>query len=372
MRFGSSTRVRGLVLLPIAGLALLGSPVTQSALPTALPPNPLDSLVKSLRGKSPAGREATLLALAKQEGQVNVYTSLTSLVTKPLQAAWSKTYPDVKLALYRGSSEDITARVLAERSAQVSGADIIETNGTNMLIFRHFKDVLVPYTASPYRAKIPQTFRFDDFTADRLEKFVVAWNTNLVSDPPRSFQALAAPSWKGKLAIEPGDVDWFAALYRYFTKTKGMSTKKVDAMFEAIAANSQIISGHTTEATLLAAGQISVIVSGHASSIEQLQAKNAPISFTPFVTPVVERPQGIGISFRLAHKAAAMLYYDWLLSPAGQTVLFQNGVQPARTGFKDPSFAANPKTIEVDVRPIVSHYESWAKKFDSIIRLGKG
>lgn len=372
MRFGVSTRGRVLTAISVAAVALVGPPAPGSAPPSGLPPSPLDGLVKNLRGKSLAGRETALLALARQEGQVNVYTSLTSLVAKPLQAAWAKKYPDVKLNLYRASSEDVTARVLAERSARVSGADIIETNGTNMLIFRHFKDVLVPYTESPYRTKIPEVFRFRDFTADRVEKFVVAWNTNLVRDPPRSFQALAAAKWKGQLAIEPGDVDWFAALYDHFTKTKKMSIKRADAMFKAIAANSQIISGHTTQATLLAAGQIAVIVSGHASSIEQLQAKGAPISFTPFVSPVVERPQGLGISFRLSHKAAALLFYDWLLSPAGQTVLLENGVQPARAGYRDPAFATNPKTIRVNERPVVAHYEAWAKKYESILGVGKG
>jgi iron(III) transport system substrate-binding protein len=315
-----------------------------------------------------------LVTLAKQEGQVNVYTSLSSLITKPLQDAWAKEYPDVKLSLYRGSSEDVTARVLAERKAGTRGADVIETNGTNMLIFQHMRDVLVPYGGSPYRSKIPTQYRFDTFTADRLEKFVVAWNTNAVSTPPRSFQELTQSKWRGKLAIEPTDVDWFAALYTYFTQARKprMTTKAADTMFKAIARNSQIINGHTTQANLLAAGQVSVIVSGHAQSIEQLQAKHAPISFKPFVTPIVERPQGLGISYRLPHPAAALLFYDFLLSPTGQKVLLDNGVEPARTDFNDSAFAGNPKTIKVNERPIVSNYVRWSRKFDSITGVAKG
>jgi iron(III) transport system substrate-binding protein len=355
-------------------VALAGAAAGSSAPTKAPPPSPIKALANSLKGKSLSAREARLHTLAAQEGQVNVYTSLSSLITKAVQQAWAEKYPDVKLSLYRASSEDVTARVLAERRAGTHGADVIETNGTNMLIFQHMKNVLVPYKQSPLRAKIPKAYQFDTFTADRLEKFVVAWNTNAVSSPPRSYADLANPKWKGKLALEPTDVDWFAALYEYFTKVRKphMSTKAADRMFKAIAANSQLIEGHTTEANLLAAGQVQVIVSGHAQSIEQLQAKKAPISFKPFVTPVVERPQGLGISYRLPHKAAALLFYDWLLGPQGQKILLDNGVEPARTDFNDSAFASKPFTIKVDERPIVANYVKWSKKFDKITGVAKG
>ena len=336
-------RRRALLIAVVAFVvALTGATAGSSAPTTAPPPSPIKSLVKSLKGKSLSAREARLHSLAAQEGQVNVYTSLSSLIVNPVKKRWAEKYPDVKLNLYRASSEDVTARVLAERNAGTSGADVIETNGTNMLIFQHMKNVLVPYKQSPLRTKIPKAYRFDTFTADRLEKFVVAWNTNLVSNPPRSFPDLANPKWKGKLALEPTDVDWFAQLYTYFTKTRKphMTTAAADRMFKAIAANSQLIEGHTTQANLLAAGQVQVIVSGHAQSIEQLQAKKAPITFQPFVTPVVERPQGLGISYRLPHKAAALLFYDWLLGPEGQKIMLDNGVEPARTDMNDSAFAS--------------------------------
>jgi iron(III) transport system substrate-binding protein len=372
-----------LALLALIVAALAGAGTSASA-PAATaktpPPNPIKGLVKSLKGMSLSAREAKLLSLAKQEGQVNVYTSLSSLVLKPLQAAWAKQYPDVKLNVYRASSEDVTARILAERNAGTSGADVVETNGTNMLIFQgHFKDILVPYRQSPYSKGVPKIYRFDAFTADRIEKFVVAWNTNLVpaGQEPKSFSDLANPKWKGKLAMEPTDTDWFATLYTYMLhhggpKGKPMKKAKLNALWRAIAANSQFINGHTTEANLLAAGQIQVIVSGHAQSLEQLQAKKAPISFTPFVKPVIERPQGIGIVYRLQHQAAALLFYDWMLSSTGQKLLQANGVEPANPRFPDNAFLSNPKTIRVDLRPVVRHYGAWQKFYSSFTHVGGG
>ena len=375
MQIGKTGRaVQLLLALALVVTTLVGASAGTSAPAKAPPPSPIKALANSLKKVSPATREARLLARAKQEGQVNFYTSLSSLVVRPLQAAWAKEYPDVKLNVYRASSEDVTARILAERNAGTSGADVIETNGTNMLIFQHMKDVLVPYTSAPNRQAVPKAYRFDTWTGDRIEKFVVAWNTRLVSSPPKSFQDLASSKWKGKLSIEPTDVDWFAALYNYFTKQRKprMTTKAADNMFRAIAANAQLTNGHTNQSTLLAAGQFQVVVSGHAQSLEQLIARNAPVTFTPFVKPVIERPQGVGISYRLPHPSAALLFYDWLLGPTAQKALLDNGVEPARNGFEDSAFSSRPLTIKMDLRPIVAKYQAWSKKFASFTREAKG
>lgn len=374
-RLARSVTLFALALLAVLTAATVANSASKAGGPPPMPAN-LKTVLAQVKGMKAAARTTKLEQLAAQEGQVNVYTSLSSTVTKAVQSAWAKAYPDVKLNLYRGSSEDVTARVLAETSAGTSGADVIETNGTNMLIFQHKKNVLVPYQLSPYATVIPKKYRFDTFTSDRLEEFVVAWNTNLVSSPPRSFKELATSKWAGKLSVEPTDVDWFAQLYEYFTtqaKPK-MTTAQADAMFAGILRNAQLTNGHTNQATLLAAGQFSVVVSGHAQSLEQLMAKKAPIAFgPPFVLPVIERPQGVGLAYRLPHPAAALLFYDWLISSKGaQPVLLANGVQPSNPyAGQDDAFKSKPLTIEMDLRPIVAHYAQWEKKYESFTRLGK-
>jgi iron(III) transport system substrate-binding protein len=341
-----------------------------SPTPAAAPAN-LVKAEAAVKGLSGSAREQKLLSLAKAEGsQVNVDTSLSDLVVAPLQKAWAKAYPGVKLKLYRASSEDVSARVLAERQANKSGADLVETNGTNMLTFQDAKNVLVPYDGGPNAGAIPKAYRFPTFTADRVEKFTVAWNSKLVSDPPKSYADLADPKWKHKVAIEPTDVDWFAALYQYQQQHGGpggapVPAAKLDATWKAIAANAQIINGHTDQANALAAGQVQVLISGHAQSLEQLQAKHAPISFQPFVAPVIERPQGVGLVYGLGHPAAALLFYDWLLSPDGQKTLQANGVEAANPSFPDSHFASKPPTLKIDLPPIVDRYKQWQAKYES-------
>jgi ABC-type Fe3+ transport system substrate-binding protein len=124
----------------------------------------------------------------------------------------------------------------------------------------------------------------------------------------------------------------------------------------------------------VASGQVQVVVTGHAQATEQLMAKHAPIEFHPFVTPVIERPQGIGIPYLAPHPAAALLFYDWLLrgytadkKPAGQKVLQDNGVEPANPYYPDSAFSSNPLTVKMDIRPIVAHWQDWNKHYQQVI-----
>jgi iron(III) transport system substrate-binding protein len=368
----------------VTALAVFAGASVGSAAPTKtvpIPPNPLKPILKQVAGLKIKGGfpndpyDQKLIQLAQQEGGVvNVYSSLSSFVTKPLLSTWAATVPQIKLNFYRGASEDVSARFENESAAHASnGADVVETNGTTMLIYQHDKDLLVPFRQSPWEKQIPKIDQFDDFVADRLEMFAVSWNKNLVPNPPTSFQQLTDPQWKGKLAMEPTDSDWFAALEQYFTTqaTPKMTSAQFESMMKKIAANSQLISGHSNEASALAAGQVSIVVTGHAQSMEQLQKAGAPIAFgPPFITPVIQRPQGMGISYQSPHPAAALLFYDFMISPVGQKMLQQNGVLPANPYFFDTAFNPSPTlhVFKMDIRPIVSNWVAWNKKYQSIIQ----
>ena len=96
------------------------------------------SSVRQSEGLSLPAREAKLLDLAKKEGgTLELYTSLSSLITRNLLPAFEKAYPGIKVNLYRASSETLTQRILSEVSAGVAGPDVIETNGTEMSFFQN-------------------------------------------------------------------------------------------------------------------------------------------------------------------------------------------------------------------------------------------
>jgi iron(III) transport system substrate-binding protein len=371
MKSRRSLRLASTLTVVASAVAALVAATVAGAAPAAkvkIPPNPLKGVLKQVAGLKIAAREAKLHQLAlKEGGTVTVYTSLSKSIYPDVQKAWAQTYPDIKLSIYRASSEDVFAKAVNEANAGTHGADIVETNGPEMYFLQHAKNVLVPYRGSPFASALPKAYRFDSFTADRVDTFVVAWNTNLVKNPPKTIKDLADPKWKGQLGLEPTDVDWYAALFDYFTtqaKPK-MSAAAATAMFKKIGANSQIINGHTTLANDLAAGQISVVVDGHSQSIEALKMKGAPVELAPVVTPVLQRPQGMGITYTTVHPAAALLWYDWMLSKDGQSVLRKAGAEGSNPYYRDPVFA-HVGVIPEDMRPIVTHYQEWTKKNQQI------
>jgi iron(III) transport system substrate-binding protein len=371
-------------------IALGGAAGSMSAPKNDPPPSPIKSLVASLANLSPAAREAKLYQGAKAEGTLKWYTTLSRTIGPSVVKAFEAKYPGIKVEMYRASSEDVTARLYQEANSNTSGADVVETNGTELLFMQHRKNITIPYRSSPYAKAIPAAYRFDTFTGDRIEYFIAAWNTNIVKagEEPKGWQDMTNPKWKGKLSMEPGDVDWYAAVYQAMENTawrkltpkpttaagKAAALKKIraqiDALWAGMARNSQIISGHTTQATLLAAGQFGVCVSCHAQSVVALKQRGAPLEFKPYGAPLVIRAQGIGIVYRLQHPNAALLFYDWMLRPdGGQKALLEGGSAPAHPDLEDKDLHGGIR-FRINLRPIVANFKYWSDKYDRLMQLG--
>jgi hypothetical protein len=66
-----------------------------------------------------ADRQKLLIAGAKKEGKVMFYTGLiVDQVVRPLKEGFEKEYPFVQVDFFRGNSENIARRVLAEYQAK--------------------------------------------------------------------------------------------------------------------------------------------------------------------------------------------------------------------------------------------------------------
>ena len=361
------------VLLIAAVAALAGAKPAATASEATRPPNPLLRTINRVKGLRPAARERRLLQLAKAEGNtLEWYTSLSAPISRAIEEAFEKQY-GITVNRYRAGSEDLAQRILQEARANQPGADIVETNGTEMLHFQHRRNILVPYRSSPYRAAVPRHGRFDTFTASRMEYFIVAWNKNLLpaGGPPRSFADLATARFRGRLSMEPTDQDWYAALWQWYRTKQKWSPRRIDTMFTNIARNSVITSGHTTQANLAAAGQFAVVVSAHAQSVKNLMERGAPLEYRPFIRPVLQRPQGVGVVYRLRHPATAMLFIDWFLSKRGQRVLQENNSEPSRRDMADAAFRRAP-LVFMNLRPIIARWGFWSRKYEALLRNARG
>ena len=332
--------------------------VVAGALAAALPPEAAlaQAPAKAAEILSYQGpdRDRRLLEQAKQEGTLAIYTSLAPTESKPLADAFEKKY-GVKVELWRSQSERVVQRAVTEAQAGRHAVDVIATNGPEMEALAR-EQILTTYF-TPHAVDLPAASipRHRLWLPDRLQFFVVGYNTNLVKreDLPKSIRGFADPKWKGKLGIEAGDAEWMATLVKKWGEAEGMEFfRKLSEM------RPEVRKGHPLMAQLVSAGEIPVLLTAYSANVETLKRKGAPIDYAPI--DAIARPQGIGIAKNAPRPAAALLFIDFMLSAEdGQRLYESMGRPPVNRKVK--SQLTNFEHVFLDVPAAVDEAEKWDK-----------
>ena len=311
-----------------------------------------------------ADREARLLLGAKKEGQVNIYTSLNTRDSGPITEAFEKKY-GVKTSLWRSSSEKVLQRAVTEARAGRFACDVLETNGPEMEAL--YREKLLAEFHSPHFKDLPPAAfpKHRHYVADRFNFFVIGYNTNAVKpeEVPNFYTDLAHPRFAGRVGVEAGDTDWFAAVVKSMGEDKGM------AFFRKLADNKpQIRSGHTLMAELLSSGELPIAATIYNHNVEKMALRGAPVKWKA-LTPTFGRPNAIGVVARAQNPHAGLLFADFMLSPQGQTLLKERNRVPASLAVETP---LNKFPFEM-IDPVISldEAEKWDKLWSQLFLQGK-
>lgn len=313
-----------------------------------------------------SGKERTdeLVEMAEKEGKLVLYTSNTDMDS--LVEAFEKKY-DVEVEPTRGNSETVLQRLTTEGNSGKVRTDLVETNSGELNILAE-EGFLYDYR-SEYRDAVREEGQLDGWTADRFNAFVVGWNTEKVdsSEIPDEIADFADPKWDGKVALEIGDVDWFAAVSGYYLD-QGKTQEDVDKMWKDIAANASVEKGHSTMGDMLAAGKLHVVLSSYSHTIDGLVGEdNAPLAWRngeKYVAPVVTRPNGVGLMATAEHPAAALLFTDFLLSE-GQPFIAADFRSTSVPQEGDP--LEGVETIPVPEDEMLDDYEKWDRAYRQLV-----
>jgi iron(III) transport system substrate-binding protein len=278
-----------------------------------------------------ADREQRLIAGAKKERQLTLYTSLNLKDSLPLTDAFEKKY-GVKVSLWRAGSEKVVQRSVTEARAGRFAFDVLETNGPEMEAM--YREKLLEEFFSPHFKDLPPAAfpKHRHYVADRFNFFTIVYNTKLVKpeEVPNSYADLLHPRFAGKIGIEAGDVDWFGAMVKHMGEEKGL------AYFRKLSdARPQVRSGHTLMAELVAAGEIPLAATAYNHNAERLTVKGAPIKWKA-LSPTFGRPNAIGVARRAPHPHAALLFTDFMLSHEGQLIIKERNRVPASRAVDSP------------------------------------
>jgi ABC-type Fe3+ transport system substrate-binding protein len=306
-------------------------------------------------------REAKLLEGARREGQVTVYGSLVGKDVGPLAAAFEKKY-GVKLVYWRAGSEKVLQRAVTEARAGRHEMDVMETNGPELEAAAREK-VFAAVSTVHEKDLLPAALRPDRlWTGLRLNLFVQAYNTNAVKkqDLPKAYTDLLDPKWKGRLAIEAEDADWFGAV------ASGMGEARGVKLFRDIVARNGlgVRKGHTLLAGLVASGEVPFALTVYNHNAEKLKKDGAPIDWYT-IEPAYARVNGIAVARNPPHPHAALLFFDFMLGPEGQSLLQKAQYIPTNLTLRDPNTRSDLRFI--DPRIVLDEQDKWSRLFDEII-----
>jgi iron(III) transport system substrate-binding protein len=303
-------------------------------------------------------RTQRLIAGARKEGSVTLYSSMTVGDMKIVTSGFEKKY-GVKVQPWRASSESILRRALIEQRASRYDVDIIETSSAEMEALH--REGLLQEVRSPHLADIvPGALRpHREWVGDRLNIIAAGYNTKLVrkDELPQSYADFADPRWKGRLGIEADDAVWFGALanmlgedtviqmFRDMVQTNGVSVRK----------------GHTLLANLVVSGEVQFALTLYHYKAEQLKHAGAPLDWY-VIPPGFARFLGTGVLRRAPHPHAVVLFLDFMLYEA-QQLLVTHDFTPTNRKVRPLDLQVNL----IDPAQILDQGDRWTKLYDEIV-----
>jgi len=306
-----------------------------------------------------ADRQEKLVAAAKGEGEITIYHAYPAL-TKVIEA-FGKKY-GIKVNTWRAGSEAILQRLSTEARAGRHEVDIVQNNAPeNEFAHREklLQEVRSPYVADLVAQAVPAHHEWAGITFD---VWIAAYNTNKVKkdELPKSYADLQDPKWKGKLGVEADDAGWFGALLSELGEAQGAK------IFNNIVATNglSVRKGHSLLGTLVASGDVPLALTIYDWNPPQLKDKGgAPIEGF-FIPPVIAQPSTIAMLKGAPHPAAALLFYDFMLTE-GQQMLAK--IHYTVASKKLPSRLTGVAVKYIDPGQAIDKQDKWQKSYDEIV-----
>jgi iron(III) transport system substrate-binding protein len=268
-------------------------------------------------------RMERLIEGAKKEGSLTLYTSRVAEDTTPVTDAFTKKY-GVDVQVWRASNRAVLQRVVQERRAGRCAADVV-SSGTPALEPLHREQVLQAIKSPTEPELMPQALRpHGEWIGISVNIISAAYNTNLVraGEVPKTLDDVKDPRWKGRLAIEAEDVDWFAAVVGKLGEDAGLKLFRDIVRTNGVSARS----GHTLLANMVAAGDVPLALTVYSYKPEQLARAGAPIR-PLYLPPVIALATGVSVTRCATRPNAAVLFYEFMLRD-GQEILAKRDIVP--------------------------------------------
>ncbi|QAY67545.1 ABC transporter substrate-binding protein [Paenibacillus protaetiae] len=300
-------------------------------------------------------------------GKLDFYTSEPEEDATKLIAAFNKKFPNVKVETFRSGTEEVVAKIEAEKQAGAVQADVLLA--ADSITFEGLKkeDMLLSYK-SPEASTIPDDLKDPDgtYTGTKVMATVLAINTDQVKTAPDSWNVLKDEASKNS-AIMPSPLYSGAAAYNIgvFSRTDGFGWDYLKGLKDN---GMSVIKGNGAVIQAVASGEKNYgMVVDYLVAREKANGSHIDLVYPKEGVPIITEP--IGIMKDTDNAAAAQAFVDFVLSEDGQKTAAEIGYTPIREGVTPPAGLKSISEFNVlsgDLATLASAREADKKQFTDV------
>lgn len=307
---------------------------------------------------------------ASAQQKLFVYTSMKESMVGEIKTAFAKKHPDIKVDFQSAGAGKLMAKIAAERESGKILADVLWTSEVPDFYQLKKDGLLQPYTPVEIKNVLnPFTDWDGSFTAVRLGTLGIGYNTRLVKEPPKTWQDLTKPQFKGAYGIANPALSGTA-----FMSVALLAKQLGWDYFEALRKNGAKMgkgSGQVVDDT--ASGDLVASLAVDYITLDKVD-KGATIALV-YPPEMLVVPSPIAIFKGSPNADAAKKLVDFLLSKEGQTIIANEGTLPVRADVQPPAKYKMPpadealkRSIKVDYPQLMADKEAVIKKFTDIMQ----
>jgi iron(III) transport system substrate-binding protein len=318
---------------------------------------------------------AAVLALGLTSGawageKLMVYTSMKESLIGKIRDAFVKKHPEIAFDYYSAGAGKLMAKIAAERQSGKMTVDVLWHSEVPDFYALKKEGVLEKYI-SPEAKNVKSTVKDPDgfFTPARLGTLGIAYNTKKVTNPPKSWQDLLDPRFKGGFGIANPALSGtaFMSIAMIVNNMGWEFIQKLKDNGARIGHGSGQVVDDTASGDLMASLAVDYI------AIDKME-KGATIGYV-YPKEMLVIPSPAAIIKGTPNLAAAQKFIDFLLSKEGQTIIAASGTLPIRSDVAPmtkyglpPTDEAVSRAMKLDYLKTMDEKEAIIKKFDATMR----
>jgi len=285
-------------------------------------------------------------------GSIELYTSESEDKVSEMVIDFNEQYQDVQVNVFRSGTGEVTAKLQAEEQAGDIQADIIWFADIDFFAAMAERDLLLSYM--PVGGDlVSDEYHYDDnrYHEVRLIFNVIAYNTDILDEPPTGWNDLIDPTHEGAVGMPSplysgaafGQVGTFASMDEFGWE-----------YFEQLEANGVgVEQGNGAVANKLASGEyeIALLVDFFARS---LKLEGSPIDHIWPEDGAVLIPTPIGILKDTENAPAAQAFLDYMYTESAQNLFVEQSYVAVLPDMPSPEGA--PDMADLMIVPLNVEY----------------